>query len=154
VRISLFTSSPAVRSILASGLSGSATALHEVERHEDLSEADHSSVIACFAGELREGESGAHLQKDLHELGLALIRAANSNADLAPRLNLTRKQLSILKLVADGKSDSQIAAVQGTTARAVRAIIARIFSRTNPGESLSAREQVLQAQRLLTARSH
>lgn len=65
---------------------------------------------------------------------------------------LTRQQWQVLELVAEGKSDNHIAAVRQTTPRAVRALVARIFERINPGETLSLREQVVRAQEILAER--
>ena len=41
---------------------------------------------------------------------------------------LSRRQISVLKLVADGYSNAQIAEVRGTTVRAVEGMISRIFN--------------------------
>ena len=44
-----------------------------------------------------------------------------------PLAELSRRQISVLKLVADGYSNAQIAEVRGTTVRAVEGMISRIF---------------------------
>lgn len=70
------------------------------------------------------------------------------------QVRLTRQQWQVLELVAEGRSDNYIAALRQTTPRAVRALVARIFERTNPGETLSLREQVVRAQEVLAERDH
>jgi DNA-binding NarL/FixJ family response regulator len=44
-----------------------------------------------------------------------------------PLAELSRRQISVLKLVADGHSNNQIAEERGTTVRAVEGMISRIF---------------------------
>lgn len=44
-----------------------------------------------------------------------------------PLAELSRRQISVLKLVADGYSNNQIAEARGTTVRAVEGMISRIF---------------------------
>jgi DNA-binding NarL/FixJ family response regulator len=44
-----------------------------------------------------------------------------------PLARLSRRQLSVLKLVADGHSNAQIAQLRGTTVRAVEGMVSRIF---------------------------
>jgi DNA-binding NarL/FixJ family response regulator len=44
-----------------------------------------------------------------------------------PLATLSRRQITVLKLVADGYSNSQIAEARGTTVRAVEGMISRIF---------------------------
>jgi DNA-binding NarL/FixJ family response regulator len=44
-----------------------------------------------------------------------------------PLVDLSRRQIAVLKLVADGFSNAQIAEVRGTTVRAVEGMISRIF---------------------------
>ena len=44
-----------------------------------------------------------------------------------PLAGLSRRQISVLKLVADGFSNAQIAEARGTTVRAVEGMISRIF---------------------------
>jgi DNA-binding NarL/FixJ family response regulator len=70
------------------------------------------------------------------------------------QIRLTRQQWQVLELVAEGKSDNHIAALRQTTPRAVRALVGRIFERTNPGETLSLREQVVRAQEVLVERDN
>jgi DNA-binding NarL/FixJ family response regulator len=44
-----------------------------------------------------------------------------------PLAELSRRQISVLKLVAEGYSNNQIAEVRGTTVRAVEGMVSRIF---------------------------
>jgi DNA-binding NarL/FixJ family response regulator len=44
-----------------------------------------------------------------------------------PLAELSRRQISVLKLVAEGQSNSQIAEERGTTVRAVEGMVSRIF---------------------------
>jgi DNA-binding NarL/FixJ family response regulator len=44
-----------------------------------------------------------------------------------PLAELSKRQISVLKLVADGYSNAQIAEVRGTTVRAVEGMVSRIF---------------------------
>lgn len=44
-----------------------------------------------------------------------------------PLANLSKRQITVLKMVADGMSNSQIAEARGTTVRAVEGMISRIF---------------------------
>lgn len=44
-----------------------------------------------------------------------------------PLASLSRRQITVLKLVADGYSNSQIAEARGTTVRAVEGMVSRIF---------------------------
>jgi DNA-binding NarL/FixJ family response regulator len=45
-----------------------------------------------------------------------------------PLAELSRRQISVLKLVAEGQSNSQIAEQRGTTVRAVEGMVSRIFT--------------------------
>jgi DNA-binding NarL/FixJ family response regulator len=45
-----------------------------------------------------------------------------------PLAELSRRQISVLKLVAEGQSNSQIAEERGTTVRAVEGMVSRIFT--------------------------
>jgi DNA-binding NarL/FixJ family response regulator len=69
-------------------------------------------------------------------------------------IRLTRQQWQVLELVAAGNSDNHIASIRQTTPRAVRALVGRIFDRTNPGENLSLREQVVRAQEIIAERAN
>jgi DNA-binding NarL/FixJ family response regulator len=44
-----------------------------------------------------------------------------------PLAELSRRQISVLRLVAEGYSNNQIAEVRGTTVRAVEGMVSRIF---------------------------
>jgi len=45
-----------------------------------------------------------------------------------PLAELSKRQISVLKLVAEGQSNSQIAELRGTTVRAVEGMVSRIFT--------------------------
>jgi DNA-binding NarL/FixJ family response regulator len=80
--------------------------------------------------------------------------AMTSTLMVRQQIRLTRQQWQVLELVAEGRSDNHIAALRQTTPRAVRALVARIFERTNPGETLSLREQVVRAQEIIAERGN
>lgn len=72
--------------------------------------------------------------KELVEAVNAVLKEVNvtnyrhdKNED-RPLAALSRRQISVLKLVADGYSNAQIAEVRGTTVRAVEGMISRIFN--------------------------
>jgi DNA-binding NarL/FixJ family response regulator len=69
--------------------------------------------------------------------------------DARPPGNLTRKQVAVLRLLADGKSDAQIAEVRGTTVKAVEDTIHRISMALGVETSLTGNSRVTIARRYL-----
>lgn len=71
--------------------------------------------------------------KELVEAVNAVLKETNvakyrhDQSENRPLAELSRRQISVLKLVADGYSNAQIAEVRGTTVRAVEGMISRIF---------------------------
>lgn len=51
----------------------------------------------------------------------------HDQSETRPLADLSRRQIAVLKLVADGYSNAQIAEARGTTVRAVEGMISRIF---------------------------
>lgn len=86
------------------------------------------------------GQNQAYLRKsqlvdskELVEAIGAVLKEKNvdrfrHDQDLArPLAELSRRQISVLKLVAEGQSNNQIAEARGTTVRAVEGMVSRIF---------------------------
>ncbi len=62
-----------------------------------------------------------------------------------PLGDLSRSQMDVIRLVAQGKSNEQIAAERGTTVRAVRMILVRAFQSMGLDENLGPERRVLAA---------
>jgi DNA-binding NarL/FixJ family response regulator len=71
--------------------------------------------------------------KELIEAVNAVLKEQNvdrfrhDQSQTRPLAQLSRRQISVLKLVAEGYSNAQIAEVRGTTVRAVEGMVSRIF---------------------------
>jgi DNA-binding NarL/FixJ family response regulator len=145
MRIALFSADPEVEDLLDRTLAGSG---FEVSRF------DANASLANSQQQLTMQQSFEQLSALLQQAGQARIVGAGGHSATSPEgPRLTRKQWSVIELLAAGKSDQQIAADRGITPRAVRALINRVFERVCPGRALSSREQVVEAQRVLANRS-
>ncbi|MDA7760986.1 LuxR C-terminal-related transcriptional regulator, partial [Aquiluna sp.] len=88
-------------------------------------------------------KSALHSGNDLVEAIEAVLRDKVTNEyrhDLAsnrPLAGLSQRQIATLKLVADGKTNSQIASLRGTSVRAVESMLSRVFEALDidPGAS-------------------
>lgn len=97
------------------------------------------------------------------ELVMALENALKGNVspgfrhDLSgerPLAGLSRKQVSVLQLLALGYSNSQIAEKRGTTIRAVEGIVSRIFMAMGIDPQAPGNARVEAARQYLTASGH
>jgi DNA-binding NarL/FixJ family response regulator len=108
----------------------------------------------------------AYLRKTAINTGQELVQAIESvlrgkvtkayRHDLSanrPLANLSQRQIQTLQLVADGKTNAQIAGLRGTTVRAVEGMLTRIFellnidpSSTNPRVEATSRYHQLKSQ--------
>jgi DNA-binding NarL/FixJ family response regulator len=68
-----------------------------------------------------------------------------------PLVDLSRRQIAVLKLVADGLSNAQIAELRGTTIRAVEGMISRIFNSLQIDTQAQGNARVEAAKAYLTA---
>ncbi len=68
-----------------------------------------------------------------------------------PLAKLSRKQLGVLALVAQGLSNSQIAEMRGTTVRAVEGMVSRVFEALNINPSADGNARVEAARTFLKA---
>jgi FixJ family two-component response regulator len=163
MRIALFSADPVVEDLLDRTLAGSGFEVSRFDANSSLanSQQQPAVILACVTNpeftnpqtQFSMQQSFAQLSAVLQQAGQALTGGAQfsvSPEQSAPRL--TRKQWGVIELLAAGKSDHQIAADRGITPRAVRALINRIFERVSPDRSLSSREQVVEAQRVLAGR--
>ena len=164
MRIALFSADPAVEDLLDRTLAGSGFEVSRFDANASLanSQQQPSVVLACVSNpdlansqqQLTMQQSFEQLSALLQQAGQARIVGAGGHSATSPEgPRLTRKQWSVIELLAAGKSDQQIAADRGITPRAVRALINRVFERVCPGRALSSREQVVEAQRVLANRS-
>lgn len=83
--------------------------------------------------------------------GVALVR--HDHDEHRPLGNLTRKQLEVLRMVAEGKSNAQIAQARGTTIKAVEDTIHRICLALGVDSAKQANTRVAITRRFLTATS-
>lgn len=99
---------------------------------------------------------------DLDSLVVALDAALRGSAGVEsrhdrdarrPLAGLTRKQIAVLQLLADGKSNAQIAAVRGTTVKAVEDTIHRISLALGIDPTLQGNSRVAVARRYLEVTS-
>jgi len=95
---------------------------------------DIDALVASLDATLR-GDSDAELRHDRDRR--------------RPLGNLTRKQVAVLRLLADGKSNAQIAEVRGTTVKAVEDTIHRISMALGVETSLTGNSRVTIARRYL-----
>lgn len=68
-----------------------------------------------------------------------------------PLADLSRRQITVLKLLADGLSNAQIAEARGTTVRAVEGMISRIFQGLDINSHSEGNARVEAAKRYLAA---
>lgn len=68
-----------------------------------------------------------------------------------PLADLSRRQISVLKLLADGFSNAQIAEARGTTVRAVEGMISRIFQGLDINAQSEGNARVEAAKKYLSA---
>jgi len=163
MRIALFSADPVVEDLLDRTLVGSGFEVSRFDANVSLANSQQQpAVILAYVanpepanGQQQDAtqQSFAQLSALLQQAGQALIVGAGGHIAASPEgPRLTRKQWGVIELLAAGKSDHQIAADRGITPRAVRALINRVFERVCPGRSLSSREQVVEAQRVLASR--
>jgi DNA-binding NarL/FixJ family response regulator len=163
MRIALFSADTAIEDLLNRTLTGSGFEVSRFDANEVLASGEQQPevILACLASrELADSQPDYKAQQSLAQLSTLLQQAGQAlfvgeRGEVAaskegPRL--TRKQWGAIELVAAGKSDHQIASAWGITPRAVRALINRVFERVSPGQTLSNREQVIEAQRVLASR--
>ena len=115
-----------------------------------------SKAITKNQAYIRKGAIGSG--SELVEAIEAVLRdrvTKNYRHDLAsnrPLADLSQRQLSVLKLVAEGKTNSQIAQHRGTSIRAVESMLSRIFdalgieqNASNPRVEAAAKYHALRA---------
>ena len=95
--------------------------------------------------------------KDLVEAVNAVLREVDVKnfrhdiKDDRPLADLSRRQISVLKMLADGFSNSQIADARGTTIRAVEGMISRIFQELEIDAQAEGNARVEAAKKYLAA---
>jgi DNA-binding NarL/FixJ family response regulator len=124
---------------------------------------------ARFAGKDTKNlpKNVAYLRKsqltDTSELVIALESVLTDSRELIPRhdlqtnrpmAELSKRQISVLQLLAMGNSNSQIAEQRGTSIRAVEGIISRIFSVLGIDPAAEGNARVEAAREYLTVSGH
>lgn len=95
--------------------------------------------------------------KELIDAVNAVLREVNvkdhrhDTQELRPLAGLSRRQISVLQMLANGLSNSQIAEIRGTTIRAVEGMISRIFQELDIDSQSEGNARVEAAKKYIAA---